>query len=152
MGTLPRLTMNTSILAPLALLLVASVLSVSSVPAYHRYNSVDTVVPETQFVVPDADPKDAGKPTELKGGEEKALADAGQAVEGTKANKEGSGDGEPKSQNREDIDKAVEKIGQDVKVASQMEDHEAAHKQSTRILDVSKAVKESAQAVASGPK
>merc|ERR1711990_713080 len=80
-----------------------------------------------------------------------ALADAGQAVEGTEANEE-AGDGEPKSQNREDIDKAVEKIGQDVKVASQMDDHEAAHKQSTRILDVSKAVKKSAQAVASGPK
>merc|ERR1711990_1139065 len=80
-----------------------------------------------------------------------ALADAGQAVEGTEANEE-AGDGEPKSQNREDIDKAVEKIGQDVKVASKMDDHEAAQKQSTRILDVSQAVRKSAEAVALGPK
>merc|ERR1712086_545779 len=45
----PRLTMNSNILAPLALLLVASALLVSSAPASYP-SSVDAVVPETGLI------------------------------------------------------------------------------------------------------
>merc|ERR1712086_370807 len=57
----PRLTMNSNILAPLALLLVASALLVSSAPASYP-SSVDAVVPETGLISAKPAAKPASKP------------------------------------------------------------------------------------------